>query len=73
MCFWELASGNLTTRETIIFSSGLAVLSIVGSWIASKYYSEQSSAKNLQIFGRKASEKVNNLSNELNKLTAFLQ
>jgi predicted RNA-binding Zn-ribbon protein involved in translation (DUF1610 family) len=73
ICFWQLTTGNLTSRETILFSSALAVLSIAASWFVSKHYSEQSYTKNLQTFGRKASEKVNNLSNELNKLTAFLQ
>jgi len=73
ICFWQLASGDLTTRETMFFSSALAILSIAASWFISKHYSEQSYTKNLQMFRRKASEKVNNLSNELNKLTAFLQ
>lgn len=73
VCFWQLASGNLTTHETVFFSSALAILSIAASWFISKHYSEQSYTRNLQMFGRKASEKVNNLSSELNKLTAFLQ
>jgi predicted RNA-binding Zn-ribbon protein involved in translation (DUF1610 family) len=73
ICFWQLSRSSLTTRETIFFSSALAILSIAASWFLSKYYSEQSYTRNLQVFGRKASEKVNNLSTELNKLVAFLQ
>jgi hypothetical protein len=73
VCFWELITESPTGRESVFLSTALAVLSMAGSWFASKHYSEQSYNRNLQTFGLKASEKVNNLSNELNKLSVFLQ
>jgi Zn finger protein HypA/HybF involved in hydrogenase expression len=73
ICFWELAAGSPSPRESILFGTGLTVLSMGASWFTSKFYSEQSYNKNLQTFGLKASEKVNNLSNELSKLSLFLQ
>jgi hypothetical protein len=43
------------------------------SWVISRYYAEHDFNKNLRMFALKASEKVNNLSNELDKLSIFLQ
>jgi uncharacterized protein YbaR (Trm112 family) len=51
----------------------LTILSLLGSWIASRHYAELSFNTNLRVFALKAAEKVNNLSNELDRLSAFLQ
>lgn len=72
-CFWRLAKASPTANEALLLSLFLTFLSIMGSWIASKYYSESSYNKNLRVFALKAAEKVTNLSNELDRLSAFIQ
>lgn len=72
-CFWLIAARTLTNTETVLMSILLTLLSIIGSWIASGYYSEYSFNKNQRVFALKAAEKVTNLSSELDRLSAFLQ
>ena len=72
-CFYLLASGDHSAKETVQLSIILTVLSITGSWFASRYYSEYSFNANLRTFALKAAEKVNNLSNELDRLALYLQ
>jgi len=72
-CIWAIASGSLTDRESLLLGIVLTILSSVGSWISSHYYSEYSSSKNLKVFALKAAEKVTNLSDELDRLSVFLQ
>jgi hypothetical protein len=59
--------------ETLLLSEMLTFFSILGSWIASKYYSEYDFNKSLRLFALKAAEKVTNLSKELDRLSAVLQ
>ncbi|MEK6333813.1 MAG: hypothetical protein AABM67_02630 [Acidobacteriota bacterium] len=73
LCLWMIARGGTTTTESLLVTVVLTILSILGSWIASGFYSERSFNKNLRVFALKASEKVTNLSNELDRLSAFLQ
>lgn len=73
VCLWRLAGAAQTPNEALLLSLFLTFLSILGSWIASRYYSESSYNKNLRIFALKAAEKVTNLSNELDRLSAFIQ
>lgn len=71
-CLYLISTKTTTTTEALLLSLFLTFLSIVGSWIASKYYSEYSFNKNQKLFALKASEKVLNLSNELERLSVFL-
>jgi protein-arginine kinase activator protein McsA len=73
VCLWIIAKGGTTQTESLLLGLVLTILSILGSWIASRFYAERSFNKNLRIFALKASEKVTNLSNELDRLSAFLQ
>ena len=65
VCFWRIVSGNTTDNEALLLSLILTIISILGSWIVSSFYSEYTFSKSLRTFALKASEKVNNLSNEL--------
>jgi hypothetical protein len=71
-CLYLISTKTTTSTEAILLSLFLTTLSIVGSWIASKYYSEYSFNRNQRLFALKASEKVFNLSNELERLSLFL-
>jgi hypothetical protein len=73
VCLWTILSRNTTATEALLLSVLLTVFSVIGSWIASAYYAEHSFDKNLRVFALKASEKVTNLSNELDRLIGFLQ
>lgn len=73
VCVWVIAKGNTTSTEGLLLSVVLTILSAIGSWITSDYYASYSSNKNLMVFARKAAEKVTNLSNELDRLSVFLQ
>jgi hypothetical protein len=50
-----------------------AYSSILASWVVSRFYAKASYEDNLKVFALKAAEKVTNLSNELDRLSAFLQ
>lgn len=73
VCFWRIVSGNTTDNEALLLSLILTIISILGSWIVSSFYSEYTFSKSLRTFALKASEKVNNLSNELYRLSVYLQ
>lgn len=72
-CVWIISSTELRNTETLFLSVVLAVLSMVASWICSRYYAEATFNRNLRFFALKAAEKVTNLSNEFDRLSAFLQ
>jgi hypothetical protein len=72
-CLWRLTAGPSTPNEALMLSLVLTIFSILGSWIASRHYAEVSFNRNLRLFALKAAEKVTNLSDELNRLSAFLQ
>jgi predicted RNA-binding Zn-ribbon protein involved in translation (DUF1610 family) len=72
-CLWRITESAPTANEALLLSLFLTLLSIIGSWIASRYYSESSYNKSLRIFALKAAEKVTNLSNELDRLSVFIQ
>jgi hypothetical protein len=73
VCLWRITTASPTANEALLLSLFLTILSIVGSWVVSRYYSESSYNKNLRVFALKAAEKVNNLSNELDRLSVFIQ
>ena len=73
LCLYIIATRELNASESLLLSLVLTILSLIGSWVASRYYSEISFNNNLRIFALKAAEKVNNLSNELDRLSVYLQ
>jgi predicted SprT family Zn-dependent metalloprotease len=84
VCIYFITSQNLTSRESGLVGVILAIISILASWTVSHYYSESQHTKalkevqefhrtNLKTYARKAAEKVNNLSNELSRLSAYLE
>lgn len=79
-----LSFGTLTTKDTGLLSIILTILSIIFAWVLSHLYSASSHAKaidevksahqeNLQTYALKAAEKVTNLSDQLNKLSIYLE
>jgi hypothetical protein len=73
LCLYIVATRELSASESLLLSLVLSILSLLGSWVASRYYSEISFNNNLRVFALKAAEKVNNLSNELDRLSVYLQ
>ncbi len=73
VCLIAIALRSWTATESLLLSMLLTVLSILASWLASRYYSEVSFNDRLRVFALKAAEKVNNLSNELDRLSVFLE
>jgi transcription elongation factor Elf1/flagellar basal body-associated protein FliL len=83
-CIHLLGAGNLTPRESGLLSIVLTGLSILASWIVSDMYSasqhktaiaevQEAHRTNLRTYALKAAEKVTNLSNELSRLSTYLQ
>lgn len=81
---FSLSQDGLTNREVTLFSSALAVLSMAISWLITDIYSESSKqsaldeakkfhTENINTYVVNASEKVNNISNELNRLSIWLK
>jgi len=73
LCLWFVVTHPVTTTESLLLGVLLTIFSIIGSWLVSSYYAEYSYGSNLRVFALKASEKVTNLSNELERLAGFLQ
>lgn len=72
-CLWRITRANPTENEVLLLSFLLTLFSVIGSWIASQYYSASSFNRNQRVFALKAAEKVTNLSNEFDRLAVFLQ
>lgn len=72
VCLVFIGYSSPTENEAVLLSIVLTVFSLVGSWIASRHFAEYSFNRNQKLFALKAAEKVNNLSNELNRLSIFL-
>ena len=68
-----MSGPGVSARESVLLSLFLTFLSVMASWLASRYYADYSFNKNLRTFALKAAEKVDNLSQELDRLTAYLQ
>ena len=79
-----LSLKGLTTNETTLLSVLLTVISIIATWVVSNFFSFASHKatieevkteyqNNLRTYALNASEKVDNLSNELTKLALYLQ
>ncbi len=71
-CLYRITQSP-TANEALLLSLFMTVLSILASWIVSRHYARISYEDNLKVFARKAAEKVTNLSNELDRLSSFLQ
>ncbi|MFA0575522.1 hypothetical protein AB4580_23585 [Vibrio splendidus] len=81
---YSLTQDGLTNREVTLFSSALALLSMAISWLITDIYSESSKqsaledakkfhTENIKTYVVNASEKVNNISNELDRLSIWLK
>lgn len=82
-CVELISQGKLTDRESAVIGILVAVLSVLASWIITDMYSSfqyknaikdmrEEYRSNLRTYALKAAEKVNNLSNELSKLSVYL-
>jgi hypothetical protein len=78
-----IGGSSLSPRESALMGMVLTILSVLASWIITNAYSEsvhktaieevqEQHRTNLRTYALKAAEKVNNLSNELQKLSAYL-
>jgi predicted RNA-binding Zn-ribbon protein involved in translation (DUF1610 family) len=83
-CIYFISGETLTPRESALLSFILTILSVLASWTVAHIYTESQHSKaikevqefhktNLKTYALKAAEKVNNLSNELNRLSLFLE
>jgi predicted RNA-binding Zn-ribbon protein involved in translation (DUF1610 family) len=83
-CIYFISGETLTPRESALLSLILTILSVLASWTVAHIYTESQHSKaikevqefhktNLKTYALKAAEKVNNLSNELNRLSIFLE
>ncbi len=83
-CLIIIARADLTNRESGMLAMLVTILSILASWMITHIYSEserksaieevqEQHRANLRTYALKAAEKVNNLSNELNKLSLYLE
>jgi hypothetical protein len=70
---WRITRGVGTPTEALLLSVILTIMSVLASWVVSNYYANYSYDENLRVFALKAAEKVTNLSNELARLSVFLQ
>jgi hypothetical protein len=79
-----LSTGSLSAKEAGLLSIILFICSILATWVVSHIYGESANRRaiqevkefhqaNLRMYALKAAEKVNNLSNELNLLSVYLQ
>lgn len=83
-CLYFLGSGDLKGHESALLSIVLTGLSVLASWVLTDMYAanqhkaaieevQEAHRTNLRTYALKAAEKVTNLSNELSRLSTFLQ
>ncbi len=83
-CLLSVAVTELTAKETTLLGIVLTILSFIASWLVSMHFANKSHKQaidevkeqhlsNLRTYALNAAEKVNNLSNELAKLSVYLQ
>lgn len=84
LCVWMISIGDLSNRESALIGVLLTILSVLASWYLTHLYSssqyksaiqdvKEEHKSNLRTYALKAAEKVNNLSNELNRLSIYLE
>ena len=82
--FWYISQTTLTTQLSTLFNVLLAIFSVLLSLVISHFYFDSSRRQNIEsikndykknnkLYSQKAAEKVDNLSNELTKLSFYLQ
>jgi hypothetical protein len=71
-CLWRITASP-TPNEALLLSILLTISSTIASWFVSRYFAEASFNSHLRVFALKAAEKVTNLSNEFDRLSAYLQ
>ena len=72
-CFYVTAKGVAGITQGLLLSILLAILSILAAWLTSGYFAEISFRHSLRTFALKAADHVSDLSNELDRLSVFLQ
>lgn len=81
---WNIGKADLTPRESTLLGIMLTIFSSLGGWLVTHIYAnrdkmaeiqavEEKNRANLRMYALKAAEKVNNLSNELERLSIYLQ
>lgn len=84
LCIYFISTGNLSEKEIALLSILLTTLSVLATWIITHIYSQsqhrkaiqevqESHRSNLRTYALKAAEKVDNLSNQLGQLAAYLE
>jgi hypothetical protein len=84
ICLIYITTSSLSSKENLLLSILLTICSALISWIITVMYAKNENSvkieeikssykKDLRIYALKAAEKVDNLSNELNKLAVFLK
>lgn len=84
LCIALITFSDLSSRESGILSLLLTILSVIASWLLAKLYGESQHRRaieevkemhndKIRTFALKAAEKVNNLSEQINKLSIFLE
>jgi transcription elongation factor Elf1 len=84
VCIFFITQSTMTDRESAMLGILLTILSVLASWIITDMYGaaqysetlrevKDEHRNNLRTYALKAAEKVNNLSNELNKLSLYLE
>jgi hypothetical protein len=82
--FWYISQTQLSTQLSTLFNVLLTIFSVLISLVVSHFYFDASRQqtindiksdyqKNNKLYSQKAAEKVDNLSNELTKLSIYLQ
>ncbi len=83
-CIYVINQGKMTDRESAMLGILVTILSVLASWIITEMYGtaqykeaiqevREEHRNNLRMYALKAAEKVNNLSNELKKLSIYLE
>lgn len=83
-CIHQISLRNLSNQESTLLGLLLTLLSVFAGWLITHVYAEQQTAEaiedvharsreNLRTYALKASEKVNNLSNEFSRLATYLE
>lgn len=83
-CIYLISQGKMTDREAAMLGILVTILSVLASWIITEMYGtaqykeaiqevREEHRNNLRTYALKAAEKVNNLSNELSKLSIYLE
>ncbi|EIO4098091.1 hypothetical protein RAX57_004496 [Vibrio parahaemolyticus] len=84
ICVGIISFSTLSAKESALLSLLLTVLSVLASWLFSSIHSSSQHAEainevkemhneNLRTYALKAAEKVNNLSEQLNRLSLYLE